>query len=320
LIKNESVDRAQFLKSHIILPTGYGELTRNFARALQQNGFHVEIFNDTPTEPAFPGFPEINRLQPEVPVIYVCFHHNLYVIPEGQLAVVRTMFETDRLHPKWAGKVDRADAIWVPSRFNLKSFSRSGIPREKLQVVRDPLDTKIEFPSGFPFKTRKKFKFLSIFNGVVWYRKGADVLLRAYCQAFTALDDVCLVIKTDMSRRQLLDIAGLHGRRQDPEIEIIRQHLTDQEMLSLYSGADAYVLPSRGEGIGRPYLYAMLKGLPVIATGWSGNTQFLKESNAYLARYRLKPIPWDLEKLVYPLNYGYRYAEPNEQHVMDQQI
>ena len=66
---------------------------------------------------------------------------------------------------------------------------------------------------------------------------------------------------------------------------------------SLYAAADAFVLhaaggghagrelwakerceqvlPSRGEGWGRPHVEAMAMGLPVIATNWSGPTAFM---------------------------------------------
>ena len=37
-------------------------------------------------------------------------------------------------------------------------------------------------------------------------------------------------------------------------------------MPRLYAGADAYVLPTRGEGWGRPFMEAMAMGLPTIAS------------------------------------------------------
>ncbi|KDO46311.1 hypothetical protein CISIN_1g0434122mg, partial [Citrus sinensis] len=45
--------------------------------------------------------------------------------------------------------------------------------------------------------------------------------------------------------------------------------------------ADVFVLPSRGEGWGRPLVEAMSMGLPVIATNWSGPTEYLTEENGY---------------------------------------
>ena len=41
----------------------------------------------------------------------------------------------------------------------------------------------------------------------------------------------------------------------------------------LYASADVFVLPSRGEGWGRPHVEAMAMGLPIITTNWSGPTE-----------------------------------------------
>ena len=53
-------------------------------------------------------------------------------------------------------------------------------------------------------------------------------------------------------------------------------------MPALYRAADCFVLPTRGEGFGRPLLEAMAAGVPVIATRWGGHTDFLDDQHAYL--------------------------------------
>jgi glycosyltransferase involved in cell wall biosynthesis len=53
-------------------------------------------------------------------------------------------------------------------------------------------------------------------------------------------------------------------------------------MRDLYSLADAFVLPTRGEGWGIPVAEAMAMGLPVIVTNYSGPTEYANEENAYL--------------------------------------
>lgn len=53
------------------------------------------------------------------------------------------------------------------------------------------------------------------------------------------------------------------------------------DLPSLYRSASAFVLPSHGEGWGRPHVEAMSMGLPLIATNWSGPTAFMTEMNSY---------------------------------------
>ena len=51
------------------------------------------------------------------------------------------------------------------------------------------------------------------------------------------------------------------------------------------------MLPTRGEGWGRPLLEAMAAGLPTVATAWSGLTAFHDAEVGYPLPYRLVPVP-----------------------------
>ena len=52
---------------------------------------------------------------------------------------------------------------------------------------------------------------------------------------------------------------------------------------------------------------AMLAGKPVIATGYSGNLEFMDEANSFLVGYDLVPIPEGCD----PYPAGARWAEPD---------
>ena len=58
---------------------------------------------------------------------------------------------------------------------------------------------------------------------------------------------------------------GASGR-----IFLIQDELSWVDLPRLYKAVDAFVLPSRGEGWGRPHVEAMATGLPIVATNWSG--------------------------------------------------
>ena len=55
-----------------------------------------------------------------------------------------------------------------------------------------------------------------------------------------------------------------------PYVLLTTCYVVQAELPSLYLAVDAFVLPSRGEGWGRPVMEAMAMGLPSIATNWSG--------------------------------------------------
>ena len=99
---------------------------------------------------------------------------------------------------------------------------------------------------------------------------------------------------------------GLHV----PAIYVIDTHVPQRELPSLYAAADCFVLPSRGEGWGRPHVEAMAMGLPVIATNWSGPTAFLTVNNSY---------PLDIDGLEAvpsgPFRKHHRWASPCAAHL-----
>ncbi len=59
--------------------------------------------------------------------------------------------------------------------------------------------------------------------------------------------------------------------------------------LALVAAADIVLTLHRSEGFGLVAAEAMLLGRPVVATGWSGNLEFMDEASAALVPVRLIP-------------------------------
>ncbi|GEM_PF-3364967 len=248
-------------------------------------------------------------------------------VPGATYCIGRTMFETAQLPAAWVAHCNLMDEVWVPSRFNVETFAASGVERDKLVVMPESADES-EFdparhqPLALPESAG--FNFLSIFE---WSsRKGWDVLLSAYLKEFSTQDDVCLYLRTYLVNQPEGDptavIEGLineHAKtlglsgKQLPRIKILAQQIPQAELPRLYKAVDCLVAPSRGEGWGRPHHEAMLMELPVIATNWSGNTEFMTEANSYLLDYELAEAKY-LEAGLWHYR-GHRWANPSEQHL-----
>ena len=67
-----------------------------------------------------------------------------------------------------------------------------------------------------------------------------------------------------------------------PPVLPILETVDDLVLAGLYRGADALVLPYRGEGFGMPLVEAMACGKPVITTADGPAKDFCDESNSYL--------------------------------------
>eukprot|EP00871_Galdieria_phlegrea_P005418 jgi/Galph1/5878/GphlegSOOS_G4444.1 len=212
----------------------------------------------------------------------------------GVYKIGRTVFESDRLPPDWVEPINgNVDELWVPSRFNVEGFRKSGV---KVPVKAIPQN--MQFPSLNAASRRRKinhrfgckkedFVFLSIF---AWNeRKGAKYLLEAYASEFTQHENVCLLLLTRSysgsstlakQNRTISNNLQQYRRLDYPRFHAVSQ-LSAEELSNIYLASDAFVLASRGEGWARPIMEAMFYEIPVIATNWSAHTEYLTEETGF---------------------------------------
>ncbi|MGE3361591.1 MAG: glycosyltransferase [Acidimicrobiia bacterium] len=209
-----------------------------------------------------------------------------------------------------------ADEVWCYTSWVRDCYLRSGIPADRLRVLPIGVDAT-RFRSdgaGFPLRTRASVRLL--FVGGLIHRKGIDVLLDAYGRAFSADDDVCLVVKSfgaDGVYRHSPGAALLRealARPDGPEIDWIDRDLDQAEMAALYRSCDVLVHPYRGEGFGMPIAEAMASGLPVVVTDDGAARDFCDETVALLVRSRRVAIPPGSGDLP-SSSAGYWFAEPD---------
>jgi len=251
-------------------------------------------------------------------------------MPRRVYHIGRFMFETDRIHPDCIEFINRFDEVWVPSRFCRDVYLKCGLTRPVF-VMPESLDTDLFRPEAppLPVPGKRGFNFLTVLNRVSprtfnGQRKGWRLLLRAFLGAFRKTEDVALILKIsddretrNMIRKEIMDIMGREtGTREiPPHILLFAKHLSPEAMPGLYRSADAYVMPTRGEGWGRPFMEAMGMGLPAIGTGWGGHRDYMDQTNAYLIDYRLVSCPARFRGCGIPLAEGHRWAEPSEDHL-----
>lgn len=255
-----------------------------------------------------------------------------YRNPYASFNIARTVFETDRIPEKWVPRLNQMDEIWVPSHFDLETFSLSGVDRKKLKVIPQGIDVKsynLDIVEPLDIPDKGKFNFLSVFD---WHwRKGWDILLEAYLREFWGKEDVALILKLYRLATGYKDTAvgeyvqWLHSFIKErlklnpaeaPKVIFLPQILSSTEMPRLYAACDAFIMTSHGEGWGRPYMEAMAMGLPTIGTRWSGNLEFMNDSNSYLIDCEIVEVPEQAWREV-PLWRGHKWAQPSLEHTRE---
>jgi len=300
---------------------GYALMNRRFMLGLEEKG--VDVHYDM-----LPSMPDMDpatmtrlkrisstRVPDDAPKVYgmtAPLHYDW-----SRYKMLFTMMETRRLHEDYAIRCNCADEIVVPSRWCRDVFQESGVKRP-ISVVPLGVDTKTFKPGVEPIafsRNLREFVFLAVFGWSL--RKGYDVLLKAYFEEFTDDEPVTLLLSTryygstDESKKQVIrdeiaKIRSLTSNRKQPHLAFFGDVLSDEMMPRLFAAADCYVLISRGEGFGLPWLQAGACGIPCIASRYSGQTDFLDDSNSYLVdvdgfRSAEKELAW--------ISYFYENAE-----------
>lgn len=183
------------------------------------------------------------------------------------------------------------DGIGTMSEYVTEKLIECGI-KIPVRTMGIGVELSPNFSSIKPYslKTKRKIKFLHISSA--FPRKGVDILLNAYFEAFTNKDDVCLILKTFPNPHNTVGqmLTELRSRYPNgPEVEWIDMDLPQEKLESLYKAADCYVSVARGEGFGLPVAEAMLAKLPVIVSPNSGMADFSNSDTALLVGFDMAP-------------------------------
>src|SRR5206468_11339578 len=123
--------------------------------------------------------------------------------------------------------------------------------------------------------------------------------LRAYDGAFTADDDVCLVVKAFgihtiyRGSEGLALVEAFRARPGTPELIVLDEDVPFEQMPALYRAADVLVQPYRGEGFCLPALEALACGVPVVVTAGGPTDEFTSADCAWHVPSTRVPYPAD---------------------------
>ena len=221
-------------------------------------------------------------------------------------------WEQPRLPASALGAFAHVDEVWVPSTFVHDAVA----PFSPVPVVKIPHAISFTPSAGasrsqFGLPDDKLLALVMYDFHSYQYRKNPQAALAAFRQAAAHRTDVALVIKTINGQHHAQAREELKRSVSDlPHIIFIDEFFTRQQTWDLQACCDLLISLHRAEGFGLAPAEMMYLGKPVIATGWSANTDFMTTDNSFPVRYLLQPLQQAVG--VYPA--GQPWAEADIDH------
>ena len=311
-------------QSIINFPTGYATSSRELIFALEKLGTKINYNYVYGPSTVFPvkenpyyGDHRLNLIanrsnliDPKVSVVYA--QGDVFYRNTGSYKVGFTMLEVNGFPYEWVRQAQKMDEVWVPSSFAREAFLSCGLTKP-IYTIPLGIDTEIFRPEGDRLESpNDEYVFLAVFE---WgERKEPEMILKTFNSAFSASEDVRLVVKimnTDPQVNLSERVAALNLDSKGGRIDfIVNREFAREDLPLLYRSADCFLSPSKGEGWNMPLMEAMACGLPSIATDWSAQTEFFNSSNGY---------PIQVEKVEparakCPYYEGFYWAKPDKEH------
>lgn len=224
------------------------------------------------------------------------------IVPAWELPVYPTV---------WLPALNKFNEVWSLSKFIQRSLEAVGLSShhvgQSVEVSHRPSLSRRYFGIR-----ESAFVFLNFFDLSSFVERKNPT---AVTEMFLALkrrrpfDDIQLVLKVKSGDRAAEEwVASL--RNEVPDAVVIGQVLSEYETESLIKACDCFVSLHRSEGFGRGSGEAMACGKVALATGWSGNLDFMNKENSLLVDFQMIPV----KECDYPQASGQMWANPDVHH------
>ncbi len=307
---------------------GLGQAARGLAATLEASSIEFGIHNVEERNPSRHldltwSYKESSEGRYDISVVVVNPDNFAHVAERWQrecfkrrYTIAYWFWELPEIPDSWRESFALVDEVWAGSRFihdALALVSPVPVFRMPVPVYVNDGGSSGRCDFGLP---EKAFLFFNSCDAHSFLRrKNPEGAIAAFKGAFSPSDrQVGLVLKVNNSASAAVEMNALREAISDyPNIYLIDRIMNRAELDSLGNTADCFVSLHRSEGFGLGPAEAMARGKPVIATNWSGNTDYMTPENSMGVGYDLERIGQDCG----PYSGEQFWAEPKIEEAAD---
>ncbi len=296
--------------------SGIGQSARACADGLEQAGVKVHRVDLSAAfgQEELPPDPRLLKKAPPGGTLIVHFNapeieRALFLLGNwrgsGRWVIGMWVWEMPITPQDWKPATRWLSEIWVPSRFSYDALRP--LTDKPMKIV----PYFIPLPPPAPVQADgSKFTVIALGDGKSSFARKNLVAALAAFQSASLGPNSELILKTrNLEHSPVLRRELDAARANDPRIHLIDGSLRHEDLQALIGSATVLMSLHRSEGFGLTIAEAMLQGKPVIATGWSGNTDFMDANCAVPVPFRFVPV--DDTYGVYRAMPGAVWAEPD---------
>ena len=303
---NPSIQTNPSIQKSIIIPnkikikyysyhkgSGYGDSALAYVEVLKSGGIHVDSFigvNYVYSDNVY----DIVIIQ-TIPDHYPDICSSERINNKNIKIFGFTMWESDRIPSNWATIINsHVDYLIVPCEWNKFIFSKDVskpiyVIHQVIKLI--PMNIQSNIMDGI---NDSDYVFYTI--GQWNARKRIDILIRAYLKTFTKTDNVVLFVKTFLNGYDDYDkiILSQHinyiiNEFPNPARIIYNlDYINDNDIYSIHKRGNCFVSSSASEAIGLGLCTATLMNKRIIATGYGGQLEYLRDVD--FIKYKIIPV------------------------------
>ena len=201
------------------------------------------------------------------------------------------LWEFETIPRNWVRYLQYVDELWVPSKFIAKAIRKE--TEKPVTVIPYGIETPVEScrreDFGLP---NSKFLALAMYDANSFAsRKNPGGAIEAFTKAFGEKSGLAaLVLKIGNGSPDEINMLEERLKASGIQYYLITERLSKPRLNALIACCDVFISLHRSEGFGLVMAEAMNLGIPVIATGWSANIEFMPRDCTYLVGYHLVPV------------------------------